>query len=112
MIWTAWNNGRHHPTGAGYGFKVRREDRDRLFDRTWSKVLVELPGRPALVELNISKASFWDATCRELIGREIGEWLLENGSAPWSQGNPPTFEVEYLGARKFKVKEPPTDKRG
>ena len=26
MIVTAWNNGRHHQSGAGYGLKIRRAE--------------------------------------------------------------------------------------
>ena len=45
MIWTAWNNGEHHETGAGYGFKVSAADRDRYFNPVWQTVILELPSR-------------------------------------------------------------------
>lgn len=86
---TAWNNGQHHRTGAGYGFKVRAEDRDRHFKKSWQTVFVALPGTPAEVEVNIAKSSFWGGTCRELISSDFGQWLMKRGHAPWSSGNPP-----------------------
>jgi hypothetical protein len=101
MVVTAWNNGAHHRSGAGYGFKVRREDRDRYFRRSWGTVLVELPGTTTPTEVNIDKDSFWGPTCRELISKEIGLWLRANGYAPWPSGQPPKFAVEPLGGRRF-----------
>jgi hypothetical protein len=70
MIWTAWNNGKHHASGAGYGFKIAVADRDRHFQRGWDTVSVELPqsgGGPLAVEVNIAKDSFWSEECREVI---------------------------------------------
>jgi len=31
MIVTAWNNGEHHPTGAGYDLQIDARDRDKYF---------------------------------------------------------------------------------
>ncbi len=44
MIVTAWNNGRHHASGAGYGLKVAIADRDRYFDPEVASVVLELKG--------------------------------------------------------------------
>ena len=41
---TAWNNGSHHASGAGYGLRVSGEDRDRYSDRDWSEVVFDLDG--------------------------------------------------------------------
>jgi len=106
MIWTAWNNSKHHSTGAGYGFKVDPSDRDRYFSQHWATVVIELPTRSGLVpaEANILKKSFWGPQCRELITQLIGRWLLDEGYAPWPDGRPPKFEVEPAGERRFRVK--------
>ena len=106
MIWTAWNNGRHHTSGAGYGFKVAATDRDRHFQRDWDTVIVELPEASGLVavEVNIAKDSFWSEECREVIHQAIGRWLRSSGYAPWPQGSPPQFEVEPKGVRRFVVR--------
>jgi hypothetical protein len=105
MIWTAWNNGKHHPTGIGYGFKVSAADRDRYFNPAWQTVILELPSRsgPVIVEANVGKESFWNSQCRELISKEIGRWLIEEGCVLWPKGNPPKFIVEPCGDRRFHV---------
>ena len=92
----------HLPSGAGYGFKISRADRDRYFKRTWKSVIVELPKENGSisVEVNIRKESFWN-TCLELIHQEIGRWLLETGHAPWKRGNPPKFVFGLNGERTF-----------
>ncbi len=106
MIWTAWNKGEHHTSGAGYGFKITAVDRDRHFQRQWDGVTVELPqGSGVLaVEVNIAKDSFWGEQCREVIHQEIGRWLRDSGHAPWPRGSPPQFEVEPDGDQRFVVR--------
>ncbi|MBF0238212.1 MAG: hypothetical protein HQM12_10940 [SAR324 cluster bacterium] len=101
MIVTAWNNGKHYKTGAGYGFKFSIIDRDRHIRRTWKTVVVQLPDGKK-VEANIDKQSFWSG-CREIISSEFGAWLLENGHAPWPNGNPPKFELTYQSDNVFKL---------
>ena len=61
MIWTGWNNGKHHSTGAGLGFKVNAADRDRYFKSSWRTVFIEFPAAtsPFTVEVNVAKKSFW-----------------------------------------------------
>lgn len=107
MIWTGWNNGEHHSTGAGYGLKVTATDRGRHFKRTWRTVSIELPSGAGsiMAEANVTKDSFWGPQCRELISRHIGRWMLAEGYAPWQHGMPPKFEVESLGGRRFRVKK-------
>ena len=100
---TAWTNGQHHRTGAGYGFKLRAADRDRYFDKSWSTVFVALPGGSDEVEVNVSKTSFWSDTCRELISSEFGRWLRERGYAPWPSGKPPKFDLVAVRSNHFKL---------
>lgn len=102
---TAWNNGQHHPTGAGYGFKISTNDRDNYFQRSWTTVLVSIPGVNQPVEVNVAKASFWSATCRELISREFGRWLIRNAYAPWSSGKPPKFELIPTTGNRFRLQK-------
>jgi hypothetical protein len=108
MIWTAWNNGQHTQSGAGYGIKVDASDRDAKFERSWQTVVVELYGEPTpvLAEANVGKPSFWGPTCRELICQDIGRWLIAQGFAPWTKGSPPKFEVEAAGDRRFRIIRP------
>jgi hypothetical protein len=102
MIVTAWHNGSPATTGAGYGVKVRREDRDRYFERSWKQVtLLRSGGEEASV--SVGKDSFWNAECRELISAQIGRWLIGQGLAPWPKGEPPKLELEPLGGPRFRL---------
>jgi hypothetical protein len=105
MRWTAWNNGKKNRAGAGYGFKIDPVDRDRYFKAEWQQITIELPtprGRIS-VSANIDKSSLW-ADCREVISREIGRWMLEEGHARWPPKKPPKFEVEPSGSHAFGIK--------
>jgi hypothetical protein len=104
MIVTAWNNGLHNPSGAGYGLKVSVSDRDRYFKREWKFITLELEGWDSAIKINVDKASFWNETCRELINAEIGRWLIQTGLAPWSKGNPPKLVMEYIKENQFLLK--------
>jgi hypothetical protein len=88
MIWTGWNNGKKHSTGAGYGFKINRVERDRNFKPEWRRITIELPtpSGTITVEVDVHKQSFW-GNCRELISEDIGRWMLGRGYAPWTKGN-------------------------
>ena len=100
---TAWNNGAYHTSGAGYGLKVNASDRDRYFSRTWSTIILELQGQTDPIEVNIAKPSFWSDTCRELIKKDIGLWLIDNGYGTWKSGQPPKFQLEKVAERRFKL---------
>ena len=104
MIVTAWNNGKYHKTGAGYGFKVSIEDRDKYFKKYWKNVILNLDGQAEDIEVNIDKQSFWSDTCRELISKDIGIWLMNNNKGTWSDRNPPKLKMELLQENKFIVK--------
>lgn len=104
---TAWNNGRHHQTGAGYGIKIASIDRDRYFRKSWETVSIHFPdGTEA--EVNTNKASFWNESCRELISQDIGRWLIKTRKAPWTTGAPPRFELIPKGERYFELRESET----
>lgn len=105
FVATAWNNGNPSESGAGFGFKVGIADRDRFFEKSWPTVTLQLAaGRQArTTEVNCAKDSFWNGTCRELIGKEIGRWFIDNGFAPWTKGRPPRFRIRPVAARVFEV---------
>jgi len=102
MIWTGWNNGKKHSTGAGYGFKINRVERDRNFSQEWRRIAIELPtpSGTITVEVDIDKQAFW-GDCRELISEDLGRWMLDNDYAPWAKGRPPKFDVAPSGEREF-----------
>lgn len=94
-----WHKGSpNSQTGAGYGTRIGRDDRERYFDRDWEAVTVELGGREEAV-VNVS-ASFW-RSCIELRSRKIGAWMLHKGLAPWPTGHPPKLQLERQGEARF-----------
>jgi hypothetical protein len=101
MIVTAWNNGTHSKTGAGYGVKLDVRDRDRFFQHEWKSIELSLEGTSKVVQVNVAKPSFWETTCRELISVEIGRWLIANGLAPWPKGSPPKLLLEHIEGDHF-----------
>ena len=74
---------------SGYGLKVTKRDRDLYFSQSIKTVTLLVPFRdgPRSVEVNVDKKSFWNG-CRELIFRDIGQWLIENGLETWPPGKP------------------------
>lgn len=103
LRWTAWNNGQNDKTGNGYGLKVPIVDRDRYFESGRTSVTLILPGSNKEIVVNVRKKSFWSDTCRELISKELGEWLIRTGLAPWPKGNPPKLKVTILGDGRFRI---------
>ena len=105
MITSAWNNGAHHESGAGYGLRIRSEDRDVHFDRRWMSVRVEIPFDDRTIEakVNIAKQSFWNPRCGELIKLEIGRWLISEGHRRWRRGIPPKIELRPIDGRRFMI---------
>src|SRR5215211_7594407 len=103
VLVTAWNNGAHHSSGAGYGLKLTTRDRDVYLKREWGHIDLYLPGRADPAKVNLDKDSLWGRQCRELISRHIGEWFLNTGIAPWQRGLPPRFRLVARSERAFEV---------
>ena len=103
MVVIAWNNGAHSRNGVGYGFKVIPSDREVFFKKEWDKIILDIPGEAAPVEIQIDKEQFWGETPRELHSAALGKWLRHNGMAPWGAGNPPRFILEPVEDNHFKV---------
>ena len=101
MIVTAWNNGDKNPSGAGYGIKIRKEDRDHYFSPKRYTIFLTLEGEEVPVEINTNKKSFWYGTCRELISSRIGKWFFKTGLAPWAEGNPPKLILEQIKENQY-----------
>jgi len=96
MIVTGW-------WGGGYGLRLTRGNRDEFLQREWKHLVLELEGLPTPIEVNIDKPSFWDGTCYELVKKEIGEWLISNGLAPWPKRHPPKLRMEHISGNRFFV---------
>src|SRR6266851_1543754 len=90
----AWSNGRPVASGAGYGLKVSRADRDHHFKSSWRSVrLLFQDGECISVAVS---ASFW-RDCTELRSSAIGRWLIRERLAPWPRGEPPALRLEPDG---------------
>lgn len=96
----AWNNGRHHPSGAGYGVKLSAGDRDRWFQKDWAAIRIQVPGE-GTTEVPLSE-SFW-RRCSELRSAAIGRWLRGSGMAPWPKGEPPALTIEHVEGSLFRL---------
>jgi len=99
MMVTGWSNGRPNlATGAGYGVRIDRQDRDTRFRRNWTSVCLQLEaGQTVWVTLS---PAFWRG-CSEVRSARIGRWMLENGMAPWPKGRPPRLRLEPTGEAEF-----------
>ena len=87
--------------GSSYGIKLDSNDRDRYFRKP--NAFLRLEGKAGDVRVNTDKSSFWNGTCRELISKDIGLWLISNNKAPWIKGHPPKLQLEPVDKRTFKV---------
>ncbi|MBA4383443.1 MAG: hypothetical protein C0410_01780 [Anaerolinea sp.] len=101
MIVTAWNNGKHHRSGAGYGLKITIPDRDKYFKREWQYVIIRYSDSNQEAKVNIEKQSFWGDACRELINIDIGKWFLQKSIAPWLKGSLPKLRLEPISDNVF-----------
>lgn len=96
IVATAWNNGKHHKSGAGYGIRISPKDRNNHFKKCWKTATIILPKNKSVI-VNVQKKSFWAPSCRELISKEIGAWFIKNKKAPWCHRCPPKFYLVQKG---------------
>lgn len=100
---SGWHNGSPSASGAGYGIRISKADRDRYFEPTWTHVQLQYPdGNTTRVGLS---SSFWKplTPCSELRSATIGRWLRARGVAPWKSGSPPKMIVSPLSDNHFSV---------
>ncbi|MEM3453360.1 MAG: hypothetical protein QW835_07050 [Candidatus Hadarchaeum sp.] len=97
---SGWNNGRpNNQTGAGYGVRISKDDRDTFFKREWKSVVVKSDGDS--IVCNLSNA-FWK-NCPELRNKKIGKWMLNKKIAPWPESNPPRLELTPTSNQEFRL---------
>jgi hypothetical protein len=101
IVVTAWNNGKHHENGSGYGFSISEKDRDKHINPEWKELLIRLDGNGDFIKVNIDK-KFWHG-CKALIKKGIGIWLIDNNKAPWEKGAPPKILLTQIEGNKFKA---------
>jgi hypothetical protein len=105
MLVTAWNNGKHHRSGAGYGVRIREEDREHYFRKDWKAVFIRFENAEFEAKINIDKLSFWGKSCGELVKKEIGSWLITNNLAPWDKGEPPKLNLVSIYENHFELRK-------
>jgi len=97
---TAWNNGRHHSSGAGYGVRISLRDRYFFVHREAIYLKLTGIGNP---KIPISKS--FKHSCPELRHKEIGRWLMENyRPIPWEKGHPPQIDMIPLNGNYFRLR--------
>ena len=100
---SGWHNGSPRSSGAGYGIRISKSDRDRYFVPGWDSIELEFPdGQRAAVTLT---RSFWkpETPWTELRDATIGRWLIAQGAAPWPKDSPPQLLLASLGPKRFSV---------
>jgi len=95
-----WNNGKFHKSGAGFGIKINKKDRDRYFRTEWESIVLDIE-EDIEIKVNLSP-SFWHG-CTEFRNIRIGQYMIDKELVPWQKGNPPKFELEPLSERRFKL---------
>jgi hypothetical protein len=100
---SGWHNGRPRSSGAGYGIKISKIDRDRYFVPGWDNVQLEFSdGQRAEVDLT---RSFWKPETPSAVLRDaaIGRWMIAQELAPWTKGSPPRLVLASLGPKRFSL---------
>jgi hypothetical protein len=85
--------------GGLLGVRVGVENRQQYFNKDWTSVQIELDGQIGSFRLT---SGFW-RHCPEIRGKEIQEWMLKRGLAPWPHGKPPQLELTPLGGSRFRL---------
>jgi hypothetical protein len=102
MIVTAWNNGAHHATGAGYGIRISLANCNE-FDPHWASVWIRIPNHDEF-EAPLAH-SFFFGNCHEIRSQIIGIWLIGLGHQHWTNGNPPEFEFNQINDNIFELRD-------
>jgi hypothetical protein len=100
---SGWHDGSRSRSGAGYGIRISKVDRDRYFVPGWDNVELEFPDGQR-IQVNLTR-SFWkpETPYAELRDAAIGRWLIAQGAAPWPKGYPPLLVLAPLGPKRFSV---------
>jgi len=97
MIASGWRGGR----GFVYGLRVLGNGRWLYFRREWASVRLIFPDGDREVSVPITD-SFWEK-CPAPRSREIKEFFIRNGLAPWPKNHPPHFVLEPRGGGCFRL---------
>jgi hypothetical protein len=94
---SAWSSG-----GGTFGIRVGMRNRDRLFDRSWSQIEVEIDGQ---FQTFVLTPGFWNKCpeFRDSGGTVIRDWLRQLHTLDWPSGEPPRFQLLPLGGGRFRL---------
>ncbi len=104
IVVTAWKGGAQKGERNWhkfrYGIRIRKRDRDYLFDRRWTYVDIIVEDKYS-IKVKITD-SFW-RNCSELRHGFFKEYFIEKGYIPWPKGRPPKFLLVHIGRNVFKL---------
>lgn len=91
-------------SGVKLGIKISRQDLDRYFDKSWKTILLSLSDGNK-IEIDIIRNYLLTSKCssRQILHREIGAWLKEEGLFPWEHGNPPKLKLTTEKEGEFEL---------
>jgi hypothetical protein len=96
-----WNDGKHNPSGNGYGIRVGVKGRE-YFEKNILKINLSIENSE-FFEVKITEG-FW-RNCTEFRDKRIGEWMIKNNFTPWKKGEPPKFNLTVLPNNKFHLEK-------
>lgn len=102
MIVKTWNDGSYNDSGAGYGIKISKCDRSKLFSKLDNKVIIHIGNISNSIEITL-RDTFW-TTCSELRSCEIGKYLIDNGLRRWEKYKPHKLLLVPQGSNNFLLK--------
>ncbi|MBI5538526.1 MAG: hypothetical protein HY951_00570 [Bacteroidia bacterium] len=102
---SAWNNGQHHESGAGYGIYVLKKDRKFILDKNINFISIKIDGKEEF-KASISNSfkrigKIRKIMCGEIRKIEIGIWFKELNLLHWEKNNPPKFDLTHIKGNEF-----------
>jgi hypothetical protein len=98
---SSWNDGKHNPSGNGYGIRVGVKGREH-FEKNISIVKLSIENSD-FIDITITDG-FW-RNCTEFRDKRIGEWFIKNNLAPWKKGDNPKFILTVLNNNMFHLEK-------
>jgi len=104
IVVTAWKGGAQRGnrdwSKFTYGIRIKKRDRDALFSRTWSYVILVIEDK-YYIRVKIAD-SFWK-NCSEFRHKLFKHYFREKGYIPWPRRHPPKFILVHEEDNVFKL---------
>lgn len=86
---SSWNNGSpNHITGTGLGLRIDAHYQPSIFNQGFTTIDLYHKGNLIAKSVNVANKS-----CRELIHKDIGLWLIQNRWDTWPANQPHRFTI-------------------